>query len=69
MKKNFSISVFSIDRLIEGNEYIEEKEIVIDRGEYISFEFLNKDELSVAHINISCSISKTVEDTLRSNDK
>ena len=69
MKKNFSIPVFSIDRLIEGNEYIEEKEIVIDRGEYISFEFLNKDELSVANINISCSISKTAADIMCNEDQ
>ena len=56
IKKNFSTSIKIIKKI--EKECTIKKKIVLKKGEYLSFEFLNTDELSVERIQIECDIIK-----------
>jgi len=56
--KNFSTRVFFVESLNRNNEYSAEREVVLERGEYVSFEFFNLDELSIESVQTSYSILK-----------
>ena len=56
--KNFSTRVFFVESLNRNSEYSAEREVVLERGEYVFFEFFNLDELSIESVQTSYSILK-----------